>query len=70
MPVKFEIEHRQLFFLKHILDKDPDDPICAVYKQQLNYNFEGNWANYISQLRLTYNLPLNDKNIKSMTLSQ
>ena len=70
LPIKFEIEQRQLFFLKCILGKDPDDPIHAVYKEQLNYNFEENWANYISQLRLTYNLPLNDENIKRMTLSQ
>ena len=70
LPIKFEIEQRQLFFLKRILDKDPDDPVHAVYKEQLNYNFEENWANYIFQLRHTYNLPLNDENIKKMTLSQ
>ena len=33
LPVKFEIEQRQLFFLKRILDKDPDDPVHAVYKE-------------------------------------
>ena len=67
LPIKFETEQRQLFFLKRILDKDPDDPVHAVYKEKLNYSFEENWANYISQLRLTYNLPLNDENIKRMT---
>ena len=51
LPIKFEIEQRQLFFLKRILDKDPDVPVHAVYKEQLNYNFEENWANYIFQLR-------------------
>ena len=70
LPIKFEIEQRQLFFLKRIQDKDPDDPVHAVYKEQLNYNFEENWENYIFQLRHTYNLPLNDENIKKMTLSQ
>ena len=59
-----------MFFLKHILDKDPDYPVHAVYNEQLNYTFEENWANYIFQLRHTYNLPLNDENIKKMTLSQ
>ena len=34
--IKFEIEQRQLFFLKHILDKDPDDPVHDVYNEQLN----------------------------------
>ena len=70
LPIKFEIEQSLLFFLKRTLDKDPDDPVHAVYKEQLNYNFEENLANYIYQLRLTYNLPLNDENIKIMTLSQ
>ena len=70
LPIKFEIEQRQLFFLKRILDKDPDDLVHAVYKEQLNYNFEESWANYISQLRCTYNLLLNDENIKRMTLIQ
>ena len=70
LPIKLEIEQRQLFFLKRILDKDPDDPVHTVYKEQLNYNFEDDWANYIFQLRHTYNLPLNDENIKKMTLRQ
>ena len=50
LPIKFEIEQRQLSFLKRILDKAPDDPVHAVYKEQLNYNFQENWENFISQL--------------------
>ena len=69
LPIKFEIEQSQLFFLKRILGKNPDDPVHAVYKEQLNYNFEENWANYIFQLQHTCNLPLNDDNIKRMTWS-
>ena len=70
LPIKFEIEQRQFFFLNRILHKDPDDPVHVVYKEQLNYNFEENWANYIFQLRHTYNLSPNDESIKRMTLSQ
>ena len=55
LPIRFEIEERQLFFLKRILDKDLD-------------NFEKKWANYISQLRRTYDLPLNDKKISGNQL--
>ena len=58
LPIKSEIERRQSFFLKLIIY--PDDPVHALYKEQLNYNFDENWANYIFQLRHTYNLPLND----------
>ena len=42
------LEQRELFFLKRILDKDPDDHVHAAYfKEQLNYNFEENWAKII-----------------------
>ena len=45
LPIKFEIEQRQLLFLKRIrkLNEDPGDPVHAVHKEQLNYNFEENW---------------------------
>ena len=58
LPIKFEfeIQQRQLFFLKCILDKDPDDPVHVVYKEQLKCNSD--------------NLPLNDEDIKRITLSQ
>ena len=50
LPIKFEIEQRQLFFLKCMLNKDPDDPAHVVYKEQPSHNFVENWANYISQV--------------------
>ena len=39
LPIKFEIEQRQLFFLKRILDKEPDDPVHAVYKELFFFFF-------------------------------
>ena len=50
LAIKFEIKQKQLFFLKCMLNKDPDDPAHAVYKEQLDHNFVENWANYISQV--------------------
>ena len=70
LPIKFEIEQRQLFFLKCMLDKDPDDPVHVVYKEQQNCNFEENWTKFISQVWPTDNLPLNDEDMKRITLSQ
>ena len=70
LAIKFEIEQRQLFFLKCMLNKNPDNSAHAVYKEQPNHNFVENWANYISQVWLTDNLPLNGQNIKRITLSQ
>ena len=40
LPIKFEIEKRQLLFLRRILNKDFDDPLQLVYNEQLKYEFE------------------------------
>ena len=70
LPIRFEIEKRQLFFFKRLLDKDKSDPVQSVYFEQLKYVAEQNWANYIQGLRHTYNLPLSDDNVRQMTLEQ
>ena len=70
LPIRFEIEKRQLFFFKRLLDKDKNDPGQSVYFEQLKYVAEQNWANYIQGLRHTYNLPLSDDNVRQMTLEQ
>ena len=70
LPIRFEIEKRQLFFFKRLLDKDKNDPVQSVSFEQLKYVAEQNWANYIQDLRHTYNLPLSDDNVRQMTLEQ
>ena len=54
LPIQFETEKRQLLFLRRILNKDFDDPgkdfddpLQLVYNEQLEYEFEKNWANYV-----------------------
>ena len=46
LPTRFKIEKRQLFFFKHLLGKDKNDPVQSVYFEQLKYVAEKNWANY------------------------
>ena len=70
LPIQFEIEKRQLLFLRLILDKDFDDPLQLVYNEQLKYEFEKNWANFMLELRRTYNLPLRNENVKKMSVEQ
>ena len=36
LPIGFEIEKRQLFFFKRLLDKDKNDPVQSVYFEQLH----------------------------------
>ena len=70
LPIQSEIERRQLLFLKRILDKDFDDPLQLVYNEQLKYEFEKNWTNYILELRRTCNLPLRDETVRKMSVEQ
>ena len=70
LPIRFEIEKRQLFVFKRLLDKDKNDPVQSVYFEQLKYVAEKNWVNYIQDLRYTYNLPLSDDNVIRITLEQ
>ena len=65
-PVKYEIEIKQLLFLKRILDREADDPVLLCYQETLKFGSESHWANNILGLRQAYNFPLNDANIKRM----
>ena len=69
LPIGYEIEIRQLLFLRKILMKDVNDPVLKIYCEMLKYPYERNWANCILDLRYKYNLPLCDDNIINMTKS-
>ena len=66
-PIRYEIEIRQLFFLKRVLNKREDDPCLLVYLEVLKFEDETNWGNEVLGLRKKYNLPLKDENIKNMS---
>ena len=67
LPIRYEIEKRQLLFLKCILSREACDPLLLTYEQMLTLNSEPNWANGVLGLRQKYNLPLNDTNIQNMS---
>ena len=69
LPISFEIELKQLLYLKCILDREYDDPVRMVYHKMLKYKEEINWANDVIGLRKKYNLPLSDENIKNMQMN-
>ena len=45
LPIRYEIEMRQLFFLKGILRKDPCNPVKLAYGEMKRFASEKNWAN-------------------------
>ena len=69
LPVRFEIEMRQLLFLKRLLDKKHVDPSLRTYIEMLKFENETNWANNVLGLRRDYNLPVNDDDTKKMSVS-
>ena len=66
-PIRFEIEFRQLTYLKRIINRDQNDPVYQLYQRMLKYSSEKNWANNILDLRRKYSLPLKDENINNMS---
>ena len=69
LPVRYEIEMRQLLLLKRLPDKKHADPCLRTYIEMLKFENETNWANNVLGLRRDYNLPVNDDNIKKMSVS-
>ena len=67
LPIRYEIEKRQLLFLKRILSRETCDPLLLTYEQMLRLNSEPNWANGVLDLRQKYNLALNDTNSRNMS---
>ena len=70
LPIRFELKKDSYFSSSACLIKDKNDPVQSVYFEKLNYVDENSWANYIQDLRHTYNLPLSDDNVGQMTFEQ
>ena len=64
--LKYEIDKRRLIFLKRILGRDNSDPCLQVYKEMLKFKDKPNWTKDVLGLRVKYNLPLHDDNIRNM----
>ena len=45
LPISFEIELKQLLYLKRILDREYDDPVRMVFHEVLKFKEEINLAN-------------------------
>ena len=50
-PIRFEIEFRQLTYLKRITDRNHNDPVFQLYQEMLKYGPEKYWANNILDWR-------------------
>ena len=48
LPIKHEIEMRQILYLKKVSGKKPDDPVLLAYKEMLKFDSEDTWAKLMS----------------------
>ena len=69
LSISFEIQLKDLLYLKRILDREYDDPVRMVYHEMSKYKEEMNWANDVIDFRKKYSLPLSDENIKNMQMN-
>jgi hypothetical protein len=56
LPIMYTIHTRQLSFLHHILNLEPNDPVRKLYNEQLSLPYEKNWGNKTNELLIKYNL--------------
>ena len=67
LPVIHEINIRRLNFLHHILTLEDEDPVKFVYEQQLQYEYEPNWANDMIAVKSKYDIFINNEEIATMS---
>ncbi len=67
LPIEQELHLRQLSFLHHILIMEGSDPVKLVYKHQLRFEYEKNWANEVTQVKNKYYLNYTDTEISHMS---
>ena len=67
LPIKHEINKRQLNFLHHILNLSTNDPVLKMYHQQQLLPYEINWANTIKSTINMYGIEMDQDQIQAMS---
>ena len=66
LPIRYEIEMRQLFFLNGILSKDSCEPVKLAYEEMKKFGLR-TIGQIMFGLQKAYKLPLNDTNVQNMS---
>ena len=67
LPIDHEIYRRQCGFLHHILNLTDEDPVKQLYMQMRSLPEQKNWANKLYNMRLKYDISVNDDEVKDMS---
>ena len=66
LRIQYEIEKRQLIFLKGILDRQTMTTLKEL-PGNVKIPIKKNWANNVHELHSKYNLPVNYENVCNLT---
>ena len=67
LPIECVLEMLKLSFLFHVLSLEEDDPVNRLYRQQLIFTNEPNWANECLSLRKKYKIDGSDDQVKELS---
>ena len=67
LPIKFEIQKRQLMFLQHVISLEDSDPVKLMYREQQKYMYEKNWHNCINKIRIDLHIIHSDSDIAQLS---
>ena len=67
LPIRYEIHKRQITFLHHIINLDPNDPVHVLYQQMKCFPGESNWLNDVLHSAALYSIEIDEERIKSVS---
>ena len=67
VPARFDIIKMRIFFLKYILEQDPESSLAKMYKLQLQNPKRGDWASQCKKSMEKIKLNLSNEQIRNMS---
>ena len=67
LPIRYEIHRRQLTFMHHIVNLEPDDPVRALYEQMKCFPGERNWLNDVTHSAITYGVEIGEDKLRDIS---
>ena len=65
LPIKYEINARQISFLHHVVNLSADDPVSVLYEHMKRLPFEKNWLCEVTKLAQKYNINIDEDHLRT-----
>ena len=67
LPIRYEIHKRQITFLHHIINLEPNDPVHILYQQMKRLPSEPNWLNDVMRSVALYSIDVDEDKLKGIS---